>query len=51
MPPETDSFSDIYSNKQQNGPGGLQKDPKAYLRYSNDAEIVSSRVFISSTPR
>jgi hypothetical protein len=41
IPLETDSFTDIYGNKQQNGPGGMQKDPKAYLRYSSDAEIVS----------
>ena len=36
----TDTVSDIYGNKQHNGLGGLKKDPKAYLRYDGDAEIV-----------
>ena len=40
---ETDTVTDIYGNKQRLD--GLQKDPKAYLRYNEDAEIVGSRVF------
>lgn len=45
MSSKIDIVSDIYGNKQNNGRSGLQKDPKAYLRYSDDAEIVGSRVF------
>jgi len=48
---QTDIVSDIYGNKQRNGHGGLQKDPKAYLRYFDVAEIVGARVSLSSTPR
>lgn len=46
---EADVVSDIYGNKYHNGRGGLQKDPKAYLRYSDDAEIVGLIISFSTT--
>ena len=44
---QTNTISDIYGNGPNNGRGGLQKDPKAYLRYSSDADIVGTRVFLA----
>lgn len=46
---QANTVLDIYGNGPNNGRGGLQKDPKAYLRYSSDAEIVGTRVCLSST--